>query len=56
MENISFQNEKQGCLMQFLIRQSFMGYCCESELKSCVQLRTLNLLIDSTLIKCFVVF
>ena len=28
---ISFQNGKHGCLMQYLIRQSFEGYCCESE-------------------------
>jgi len=28
---ISFQNWKHGYLMQILIRQSFEGYCCESE-------------------------
>ena len=28
---IRFQNGKHGCLMQYLIRQSFEGYCCESE-------------------------
>ena len=27
----SFQNGKHGCLMQYLIRQSFEWYCCESE-------------------------
>ena len=27
----SFQNGKHGFLMQYLIRQSFKGYCCESE-------------------------
>ena len=26
-----FQNGKHGCLMQYLIRQSFEGYGCESE-------------------------
>ena len=28
---ISFQNGKNGYLMQYLIRQSFEGYCCEPE-------------------------
>ena len=27
----SFENEKQCYIMQYLIRQSFEGYCCESE-------------------------
>ena len=31
MKVISFQNGKHGHLMQYLIRQSFEGYCCESE-------------------------
>jgi len=30
---ISFQDGEHGCLMQYLIRQRFEGYCCESELK-----------------------
>jgi len=33
MKIMSFQNGKHGYLMQYLIRQSFEGYCCESELK-----------------------
>ena len=32
----SFQNGKHGYLMQYLIRQSFEGYCWESELKLCL--------------------
>ena len=27
----SFQNGKHGCLMQYLTRKRFEGYCCESE-------------------------
>ena len=46
----SFQNVKHGYLMQYLIRQSFEGYCCESELKWCLQ-SLLNLSIDTILIK-----
>ena len=28
---ISFHNGKHGYLMQYLTRQSFEGYCCESD-------------------------
>ena len=51
MKIISFQNRKHGYLMQYLIRESLEGYCCESELKLCLHAVTLNLSIDSILIK-----
>ena len=38
--------------MQYLIRQSFEGYCCESEIRiEIISGVTLNLSIDSVLIK-----
>jgi len=37
MKIISFPNGKHGYLIQYLIRQSFEGYCCESELKLWLQ-------------------
>ena len=50
MKTISFHSGKHGYLVQYLIRQSSKGYCCESDLKLCLQ-SLLNLSINSILVK-----
>ena len=47
MKIISFQNGKDGYLLQYLIRQSFEWYCCESEYIS-----FLNLLVWVSAMQC----